>query len=80
MVFWILYVAAMAMTVWAVLDAALRPDSLWTAIDQNKIVWIAVALFLPVVGPIAYLVAMRPRLVAADRKVMPWDVPRRTAP
>jgi hypothetical protein len=59
-----------AITIWAIVDAALRPESQWPAAGQSKPLWIVMmvagALLLPPIGTllaIAYLVAIRPKLI-----------------
>ena len=49
---------------WGILDAAVRPDSQWTAASQNKVAWILLQVFLGVIGTGAYFLAIRPKLVA----------------
>lgn len=53
---------------WALIDALRHPDSAWSEIDQNKIVWILVVIFLPLLGSILYLSMIRGKLsrVASD--------------
>ena len=51
---------------WAAVDAAVRPEPAYLAIGQNKIVWILVALFTWVIGPLAYFFVIRPKLRAAS--------------
>ena len=60
----IVWVAGLVSVIAGALDAALRPDSTWAAIDQSKIVWVGVIVVLPLVGAIAYYVAIRPKLLA----------------
>ena len=50
---------------WATLDAAMKPDLSWQAADQSKIVWVLVCLLLGFFGSIAYVLAIRPKVVAA---------------
>jgi hypothetical protein len=52
--------------VWATLDAAMKPDPSWQAASQSKIVWVLVCLLLGVFGSIAYVIAIRPKVVAAS--------------
>jgi hypothetical protein len=54
--------------IWAIVDALLRPDSQWTAADQNKVAWVvALAVTTFLLGPvgvvlaIVYLVSVRPK-------------------
>lgn len=61
-----LLLASAVLPLWAAVDAAVRPDPAYRTIGQNKIVWVVVALFTWVIGPLVYLVAIRPRLRAAS--------------
>jgi hypothetical protein len=51
--------------VWATLDAAMKPDLSWQAAGQSKIVWVLVCLLLGFFGSVAYVIAIRPKVVAA---------------
>ncbi len=51
--------------IWAVIDAAIKPDSAWRDADQSKIVWILVAIFVPIAGSLIYLLVIRPKVKAA---------------
>ena len=31
--------------IWGIIDAAIRPDTVWAATGQNKIVWVLVQVF-----------------------------------
>lgn len=64
-VFLPLFAATAILPVWAAVDAALQPDGSYARIGQNKLVWVLVALFTCVVGPLVYFIAIRPRLRAA---------------
>jgi uncharacterized protein DUF2516 len=64
----VLSLACLAVSIWAIVDALLRPDSQWAAADQNKVAWVvalAVGTFL--LGPIGlivaivYLISVRPK-------------------
>ncbi|HEV8572504.1 MAG TPA: PLDc N-terminal domain-containing protein [Actinomycetota bacterium] len=61
-VFFLIWLAALVLMAWAAIDAALVPDSAWHEADQSKIVWVLISVFLPIVGALAYLIAIRPRL------------------
>lgn len=61
-IFFLIWLAALVLLVWAALDAATTPGRVWEAADQDKIVWVLVILFLPLVGAIAYFVSVRPKL------------------
>jgi Phospholipase_D-nuclease N-terminal len=65
----VVWLIPLVLTAWGVLDAALRPDSAWATADQSKLVWVIVQLLLLVVGPVAYLVAVRPRVREAELRM-----------
>jgi hypothetical protein len=65
----VLWLVPLGLTAWGVLDAALRPDSAWKAADQSKPVWVLIQILLLGVGPIAYLVAVRPRVRKAELRM-----------
>ncbi|MEX2458272.1 MAG: PLD nuclease N-terminal domain-containing protein [Actinomycetota bacterium] len=73
--FFLFWLASMALLIWAVIDAATKPDSAWQAADQSKIVWILVALFVPIAGALAYLIAIRPKVRAAGAQLPPPGIP-----
>jgi hypothetical protein len=64
----ILFVVSPALTVWALFDAARRPQQQWASASQNQTVWItvlAVSVFAccpGVIVAIVYLAAIRPKL------------------
>lgn len=58
--------AVVVVPIWAVIDAATTPDGAWRAADQNKILWIVLIVVLWAIGGAAYLVAIRPKLRAAQ--------------
>ena len=51
--------------IWGVIDAAMKPDPVWTAAGQNKVVWILVMIFLGIIGTAIYFFAIRPKLGTA---------------
>jgi hypothetical protein len=55
----------MVLPVWGIVDAAIRPDPVWAATGQNKIVWVIIQIFLWTLGAVIYFIAIRPKLVAA---------------
>ena len=55
----------MVLPVWGIVDAAIRPDPVWAAAGQNKVVWVIIQIFLWTLGAVIYFVAIRPKLVAA---------------
>ena len=50
--------------IWGIVDAATKPDHLWTATGQNKVLWIVLQIVLGALGAIIYFAAIRPKLVA----------------
>lgn len=58
----------MVIPIWGIIDAAIRPDAVWAATGQNKIVWVIIQIFLWTLGAIVYFVAIRPKLVAATAR------------
>lgn len=65
----------LALTVWALLDAARRPEWAWALAGRRRVVWLAAILFgamALVVGlavSVAYLVRVRPQVEAAETGV-----------
>ena len=62
LVVFIVVVAMGVLPIWGIIDAAVRPESLWQRANQNKVVWILVQIFLGFIGAIAYFAAIRPKL------------------
>jgi uncharacterized membrane protein len=63
----LLLVIGFAVTVWwlVMLVEALRtPDSVWTAADQSKILYVLLMIFLGWLGALLYVVIARPGLRA----------------
>lgn len=60
------------LTLWALLDAARRPEWAWALAGRRRVVWMAAILFgglTMVVGLVvatAYLVRVRPQIAAAE--------------
>jgi hypothetical protein len=61
----ILVLGFMVLPVWGIVDAAMRPDSVWEAAGQNKLVWVLIEIFLWPLGAAIYFIAIRPKLKAA---------------
>ncbi len=63
---------ALALPIWAIVDAAGRPDGVWVAAGQNKTLWIVLIAVLTVlcgagwIIALIYLLAIRPKLIAAQ--------------
>jgi hypothetical protein len=58
-------VPVVLLLLWAGVDAALRSERAYRSIGQRRPVWLAVALLVPTLGPLLYLLVVRPRLRAA---------------
>jgi Protein of unknown function (DUF2516) len=62
----------LALTVWALLDAARRPEWAWALCGRRRVVWLAAILFgalVVVVGLVVstvYLLRVRPELAAVE--------------
>jgi phospholipase D-like protein len=74
-VFFVFWLANLGLVIWAVVDAAMKPESAWRAADQNKVVWIIVPWIVPVIGALVYLIAIRPKVRAAQANAAPWTPP-----
>ena len=58
-------VLPITLLVFAVVDLARRPEWQWTATEQNQVLWMFVILLICCIGPVVYLIVVRPRLNAA---------------
>jgi hypothetical protein len=62
----------LALTLWALLDAARRPEWAWALCGRRRVVWMAAILFgamtviVGVVVSSAYLLRVRPAVAAAE--------------
>lgn len=62
----------LALTGWALLDAARRPEWVWALAGRRRVVWLAAILFgglsvvIGLVVSTVYLVRVRPALVAVE--------------
>ena len=62
----------LALTAWALLDAARRPEWVWALAGRRRVVWLAAILFgglVVVVGLVVssvYLLRIRPELAAVE--------------
>ena len=52
--------------IWAALDAAVKTEASWSSAGQSKLLWVIISLVLGVVGSLVYVVAIRPKVVAAQ--------------
>lgn len=76
-VFWGLGLAALGVSIWAVVDAAKRPDWAWQAAGQNKVLWLILIIgvqlvlcfccgILGVIPAVIYLLVIRKKLIEAE--------------
>jgi hypothetical protein len=49
-----------------IIDAARRPVDAWSRAGQNKGLWIALQIFLGIIGAAVYFLSIRPKVAAAD--------------
>ena len=70
----VILLASLVVSVWALVDAAIRPKAAFVAARQNKVLWIVLPivgiLFLGVIGGIIgaiYLAVIRPKVRAAGQ-------------
>ena len=65
--------AANALPIWGLIDAAMRPEPAFVAAGQNKLMWVAlnaVGIFVCLLGvivAIVYLTSIRPKVITAQR-------------
>ena len=67
----------LALSLWALLDAARRPEWAWALAGRRRVVWLAAILFgamvlvFGLVVSVAYLVRVRPEVAAAETGRVP---------
>jgi len=61
----------LVLPIWGIVDAAVRPQQVFTATGQSKVLWIVLQLVLGILGAIIYFVAIRPKLLAATARPNP---------
>jgi hypothetical protein len=67
----------LALSLWALLDAARRPQWAWALAERSQVVWMAGILFAALLVPIGlavslwYLLRIRPEVAAAERGELP---------
>jgi hypothetical protein len=73
-------VSSLVVVIWSVIDAASRPDWAWMQSGQSKGLWIALPIvFLILCGVVGgilglvYLLAIRPRVIAAEQQGGPYS-------
>jgi MFS family permease len=65
--------APLGLSVWALLDAAGRPEWAWALAGRRRVMWIAAILFgvltlvVGLVVSVVYLVRVRPEIAAAEQ-------------
>lgn len=62
--------------IWGLIDAATRPDWLYQRTGSSKVLWIVLIVVLGIIGSAIYLLAIRPKLVAAQgpSRTITWDL------
>jgi len=79
----VVFALPLALTLWALLDAARRPQWAWALADRHQALWIALILMgvFSVVGGVAvcawYLLRVRPVVAAAESGRIPDQPSRR---
>ena len=67
----------LTLTLWALLDAARRPQWAWALAERSQVAWMATILFGVLLVPIGlaislwYLLRIRPEVAAAERGELP---------
>jgi hypothetical protein len=67
--------ASFAIWIWGLIDAATKPDWLYQRTGSSKVLWVILIVVLGIIGSAAYLLAIRPRLLAAQgpSTTAPWN-------
>lgn len=60
--FILIWLVAIAVWVYGLVDAARRPDSEYQAVGSSKVLWIVLIVVLGVIGSLIYLLAIRPKM------------------
>jgi len=63
--------ATVVLPIWGLVDAAMRPDAVWAASGQSKVVWLILQVLLWTLGAVIYFIAIRPKLVAVTPRTYP---------
>ncbi len=61
----IVFLLALAISIYCVVDIVQKPDAAWEGSGQNKVLWIVLVLVLGVIGSAVYWFAIRPKVVQA---------------
>ncbi len=77
----LLFVAAIPWILVAItlFDSVRYTGTDWDQTDQDQLLWTIIILsggFIPLVGPLAYLLVARPRLRTVTRRISTADTPR----
>jgi uncharacterized membrane protein len=67
----LIMLAFIVLPIWGIIDAATKPDHVWAAAGQNKILWIVLQFVLGTLGALIYFLAIRPKLQAAPGPTPP---------
>jgi hypothetical protein len=76
----LIFSVPLALTAWALLDTAHRPEWVWALVGRRRVAWLAAILFGAMVVPVGlvvssiYLVRVRPELADAETGRL-WDAP-----
>lgn len=52
---------------WSFIDALVTPTSAWEKIDRSRGAWVVLLLVFGVIASFPYMIAIRPKLIAAKR-------------
>lgn len=69
----LLLAAPLAISVWALLDAARRPRWVWAFTGRSQVVWMSIIMFgiltiiIGIIVSLIYLVKIRPQLAAVEK-------------
>jgi hypothetical protein len=70
-----LLLAFIVLPIWGIVDAAVRPDALWAATGQSKILWIILQVVLGTLGALIYFAAIRPKPWPTSPWTTLWPYP-----
>ena len=55
---------------WAFISACSKSSTIWERADQSKVLWIVLILVGGIIGAGAYLIAIRPKLLRAEKEML----------
>ena len=64
----LLVLALVGLHIWALVDSIVRPDWAYTQARSSKVLWILLNVFLGLLASVIYLIAIRPKVIAAQRQ------------